>query len=137
MKQLFFKPVAAGIALSVMIAAVSCKKDNHKPTPPKTVRYIIFTDQDFHDDNHNITFELRIHQLNGRNVLDTFLAPMKISEIPDKAHALVFDKTVPAGHENETLQLGIIEEIEDIGIFGTFDTLGANEQHHTIERNFH
>lgn len=136
MKHQFFKPVAAGIVLLVMMAAASCRKENHRPAPPRTVRYVIYTDQDFHDDNHNITFELRIHQMSGRNLFDSSIATMKVSEIPDKAHALVFDKTVPAGHENETLQLGIIDYLEDVGYYWKIDTLGANEQHHTIEWNF-
>ncbi|WP_431211572.1 hypothetical protein ACQ86N_38010 [Puia sp. P3] len=102
-----------GAAL-VALPFAACKKDHYNPPPPRTIQYQLYTDQDFSTDQHTITFRLTIH---GRNnvVFDSALAPMLIRDVPNKAHQLVFQKLVPPGFDKDTLVVGFVYDIKDVG----------------------
>lgn len=140
MKHLFANCAAVGMVLSVMIVAVSCRKESQKPTPPdppRTVRYLLYTTENFSTDNKLITFELWMRRKgDGRPLLDSFLAPMKVSEIPDKAHAIIIDKVVPPGNNDVDLQLAFLYTIQDVGFSWYIDSLKVGEPSHTIEYSF-
>ena len=114
----------------------ACKKDH--PTPhfsPRTIHYQLHTDQDFSDDEHTITFRLHMHA--GNNVVfDSALAPMLIKEIPDKAHQLIFDKLVPAGFDRDTLVVGFVYEIKNVGVSWFLDTCAPGQARKIVDYNF-
>jgi hypothetical protein len=124
-----------GIALSLVV--ISCKK--HTQTPgPRTIRYILYTKQDFSDDDDTIRFRVHIHSTGttGRNLLDSFIAPMRISQIPDSLHAIVIDKTVPAGFEQQKLVIGWVYDIDNVGESWYLDSLVPGENHKTVKYDF-
>jgi len=140
MKHLFANCATVGMVLSIMMVAVSCRKGSQKPTPPappRTVRYTLYTEQNFSTDNHTITFELWMRRKgDGRPLFDSSLASMKISEIPDKAHAIVIDKVVPPGNNDVDIQLAFLYTIQDVGFSWYLDSARAGELSHTIEYSF-
>jgi len=72
----------------------------------------------------------------GRPLFDSSLASMKISEIPDKAHAIVIDKVVPPGNNDVDIQLAFLYTIQDVGFSWYLDSARAGELSHTIEYSF-
>lgn len=132
-----FKPVTAIIILSILIATGSCKKEYTPPETPRTVRYKLYTEENFAGNDRMITFELWMRRRNGTTPLyDSLLAPMKISEIPDKAHAIVVDKVVPPGNNDVDIQLEFVYTIQNVGMSWYIDSLKIGEPSHTIEYSF-
>jgi len=120
----------------VVVAFEACKKDHPTPpTPTRTIQYQLYTDQDFSSDLHTITFRLTIH---GKNsiIFDSALAPMLIKDVPDKAHQLVFKKLVPAGHDKDTLLVGFVYDIKDVGESWFLDTCKPGQALKIIDYNF-
>jgi hypothetical protein len=118
------------------VAFAACKKDHAAPPPPpRTIQYNLYTGQDFSSDLHTITFRLTIHGKNSL-IFDSALAPMLIKDIPDKAHELVFKKLVPPGHEKDTLLVGFIYDIQDVGESWFLDTCRPGTTLKIIDYNF-
>ena len=124
--------------LVLFFGFLSCKKDTKPPTPPpapRNVRYILYTTENFSDDNKLITFELIMK--NGQKVLfDSTLASMKVSEIPFKTAAIVVNKSVPAGNENADLMVGFLYSIQDVGNSWFLDTAKAGNPLKIVEYAF-
>ncbi len=127
------------IAGSVIFATIlGCKKHNATPPPPptRTIQYQLYTTQDFSTVKDSITFQLSMRD--GATVIfDSTLAPMRISEIPDNAHQILFKKPVPAGHEKSDLVVGFLYEIKDIGSSWFLDSSKAGSTIKIIDYNFH
>jgi hypothetical protein len=128
------------IAAILTIFVVSCSKDHdslydtHKPTPTRKVRYELFTKEDFSTDQHNITFNLFMR--NSRiNLLDSPLATMKISAIPDSLHKIVIEKTVP-GNDTTALVVGFTYYIENVGYSWNLDSFPARDTFKLIQYSF-
>jgi hypothetical protein len=123
--------------LFLLLPGLSCKKDT-QPAPTaatRNIRYILYTEKDFSGDNGQITFEVIMK--NGSKVLfDSSFAPMKISEIPSKIHAIVVNKTVPAGNENADLTVGFLYAIQDVGNSWFLDTSKAGNPLKIVEYPF-
>src|SRR5579872_2465768 len=97
-----------GLACSIFLTViVSCKK-NATPPIPRSIRYILYTKEDFSNVKDTIRFRLRMQTTGaaGRVLLDSNIAPMKVSQVPDSLHRLIFTKTVPAAYQNEKLVVG-------------------------------
>src|SRR5579872_5531720 len=107
----------------------------NSPVNPTTIRYSLFTTKDFADENDTITFTLRITSQTSP-FFDYVLKPMRISEIPDKEHSLVFDRVTPAGHEKDTLLVGFVYEIQHVGVGGHLDTCAPGQALKHVELNF-
>ena len=122
-------------ALSMVFT--SCKKSTETP-PPRTIWYILYTKQDFSSDQDTIRFRLRMQTTGttGRVLLDSSIAPMKISEVPDSLHRLVFTKTVPPGHEQDKLVVGFIYDIDNVGESWFLDSSAAGQRTKTVEYSF-
>jgi hypothetical protein len=125
---------------SVFIIAVifaSCKK-GHTPARPatpsgRTIKFILYTEEDLSADDHNITFSLFIKS--GRIVLlDSAIAVMKVKNIPTANKPLIFEKKVY--NDNSTLTAGIEYNIENVGTSKYLDSLQAGEQFKTIDFSF-
>jgi hypothetical protein len=124
-----------GIAFSLVL--ISCKKDA-RPASPRTIRYILYTKQDFSNDDDTIRFRVHMHStgITGRNLLDSFIAPMTISAIPDSMHAIVIDKNVPSGYEQQKLVIGWVYDIDNVGESWHLDSLSPGENHKTVVYDF-
>jgi len=61
---------------------------------------------------------------------------MLIKEIPDKAHNLVFNKLVPPGHDKDTLLVGFVYDIQDVGESWFLDTCAPGQKVKIIDYNF-
>jgi len=124
-------------AIAFSLVLFSCKKHTQTPSP-RTIRYILYTKQDFSDDDDTIRFRVHMHStgITGRNLLDSFIAPMRISQIPDSMHAIVIDKNVPAGYENQKLVVGWVYDIDNVGESWFLDSLVPGENHKTVVYDF-
>lgn len=125
------------LCLGFSLVVISCKKDATHPNP-RTIRYILYTKQDFSNEQDTIRFRLHIHSsgVTGKVLLDSNIAPMTISAIPDSLHALVFDKNVPAGYEKEKLTIGFVYDIDNVGESWHLDSLSPGENHKTVVYEF-
>lgn len=124
--------------LVLLFGFLSCKKDTKIPTPPpapRKVRYILYVKNPFPDDDKLITFDA-IMKNEGKVLFDTTLAPMKISAMPEKEHAIVFEKSVPAGNENADLVVGFTYYIQDVGYSWSLDTAKAGNPLKIMEYPF-
>jgi hypothetical protein len=122
-------------AVALIPAIPACKKTAHPPAAPRNVQYILYTSTNFTGNNGQITFELIMK--NGRTVLfDSLFTPMNISDIPDKAHAIVVNKLVPAGNEGADLQVGFLYAIQNVGNSWFLDTCKAGDVLKKVEYDF-
>jgi len=119
------------------MAIGSCKKGAETP-PPRTIWYILYTKQDFSEVRDTIRFRLHIHTTGttGRLLLDSNIAPMRVNEVPDSLHRLVFTKTVPPGHENEKLVVGFVYDIDNVGESWFLDSMNPGDRVKKIEYSF-
>lgn len=126
--------------LAVLILGVmACKKNGSYATDVPTggerkIRFQLYTDKDFSSDGSVINFSLVIRNA-YRTLLDTPLAPMQIKDIPDAAHKLVFEKTVP-GNYNLDLSAGFRYEIPGVGNSWYMDTSKAGNVLKIIDYDF-
>jgi hypothetical protein len=103
-------------AVAVMFLVFSCKKDHGhtvKNKPLRKVHYELFTTEDFSEDEHDIQFNLFMRD-SRRTIFDSALAVMKVKDIPDSLHRLVFDKLVP-GNNQDSLVVGFTYYITNVG----------------------
>lgn len=133
MKHLLRTPIILAAAVCLI---VSCKKEKHAPAPvpTRTLKFILYTDKDFSDDEHNISFALHVVRIGNYPSFDSTVTSFKIKDIPHKANQLVFEKKVP--DDGTTLTVGFVYTIEGIGVGWHLDTLGANQKSKTIEYPF-
>ena len=128
------------LVLSIVTTfAASCRREYPIPNPSlpstRSIKYILYTTEDFSDDQHMINFSLRI-SAKGRYIFDSALAPMRISEIPDKIHAIVVDKIVPPGFERDTLVVGFDYKVPDVGESWFIDTCSPTTSLKRVEFAF-
>jgi hypothetical protein len=130
------------LVLSVTIFALfllitSCTKQvDVKPTIPltRTIKFNLYTEQDFSTDNHNITFSLFIRN-HTKNLLDSAVVTMKVKDIPKFANKLMFEKKIVVDDDSELLA-GFTYYIENVGYSWHLDTLAAGQQFKQIDYSF-
>lgn len=132
----YFLP-AAILTFAVICLTASCKKANPvKPpvtTSYRTLRFILYTNQDFSGNNENISFALHIDD--GHTApFDSTVFSTQVKNIPDKAHELVFEKKIP--DDGKTLTAGFTYMIQNIGYSWHLDTVAANDKLKVIEYPF-
>lgn len=128
-----------GTALVVFAAICftsSCKKEKPQPMPisSKQIKFILYTNKDFSNDDSNITFALHISNTARSIAFDSTVFSMKVKDIPNKQNQLVFEKKVPS--DGSILTAGFIYSIENVGTAGHLDTCAANEKLKVIEHPF-
>jgi hypothetical protein len=132
-----FYPIMTLIVAAICLTT-SCKKEKSTPAPTtpvatRTLRLILYTDKDFSTDEYNISFALHISD--GYTApFDSTVVSMKIKDIPDKAHQLIFEKKVP--DDGKMLTAGFTYAIENVGYSWHLDTVAANEKMKVIEYPF-
>lgn len=102
-------------AVAVLCMIYSCTKDhNHSGNKPtRKVHYELYTKEDFSDDQHDIEFRLFMRD-SRRTIFDSALAIMKVKDIPDSLHRLIFDKVVP-GNNQDSLVVGFTYHLVNVG----------------------
>ena len=103
-------------AVAVICIVFSCTKDKGhtgKNKPVRRVHYELFTKEDFSEDEHDIQFNLFMRD-SRRTIFDSSLGIMKVRDIPDSLHRLVFDKVVP-GNNQDSLVVGFTYYITNVG----------------------
>jgi len=133
-----FYSITALIVAAICLTT-SCKKEKSTPAPAptpvatRTLRFILYTNQDFSNDNHNISFALHIDD--GVSApFDSTVYSTQVKNIPDKAHQLVFEKKVP--DDGKTLTAGFTYAIQNVGFSWHLDTVASNEKQKVIEYPF-
>ena len=130
--------MAAFTGIVTMGLITSCKKEKHGPAPvlaaTKTIKFVLYTNEDFSGNTDNITFSLHITNNSRTYGFDSVLATMKIKDIPHKANQLVFEKTAPL--DTAVLTAGFFYTIENVGTSWHLDTIAANEKFKLIEYPF-
>lgn len=124
--------------LTVVLAAMSCNKDNSSagtiyPVVERKFHFQLYTNQDFSANASVINFSLFIKKANG-TIFDSSLASMQIKDIPDAAHKLVFEKTVTVSDID--LAAGFRYEIHDVGNSQYIDTSKAGNTFKIIDFAF-
>ncbi len=126
-------------ALIVVLILSSCKKqysstDTMYPVNDRKIRFQLYTNQDFSGNTSVINFSIFIRNAN-KTLFDSSLASMQIKDIPDAAHKLVIERTVP-GNDNSDLAAGFRYEIHDVGNSWYIDTSKAGNTFKIIDYAF-
>jgi len=127
------------VVLAVSLT-LSCKKEKSQPvitTSTKTIKFILYTNEDFSTDEDTIRFLLTIRNnvgtINSRSIFDTTLMLMKIKDIPGPSNKLAFSKTIP--DDGTLLEAGFIYSTK-FGVGSKFDTIGTSEKLKVFEYPF-
>lgn len=107
------------------------------PSPTKTVRFVLYTNEDFSTDNDTISFALTIRNNTGttssRTIFDSTIATRLIKDIPGPAHKLVFEKTVP---DNGSIYTAGFIYTTRFGVGWSLDTIGTKVKSKVLEYPF-
>jgi len=125
--------------LSLSLIATSCKKKSDtvsSPVTERTIRYVLYTDNDFSNDDNNIHFTVFINDAGNNRIWDSALAPMKIKEIPSQLNSLAVEKTL-RGNNQSLLKVGFLYDIENVGSSQYTDTSNAGTTLKVVNFNFH
>ncbi len=127
------------LVLAVVSLIISCKKAKPQPIPAsaKTIKFVLYTNEDFSDDEDTIRFALTIRNnvgtINSRSIFDTALALMRIKDIPGPGNKIVISKTVP--DDGTLLEAGFIYSTK-FGVGSKFDTVSTSEKLKVFEYPF-
>ena len=128
--------MAVPVILAAASGMTSCKKETNRPlpVPTRTIEFILYTNQDFSDNNHYIRFVLHISNAARSIAFDSTVFCRQVKEIPNKQNQLVFEKKVPA--DESILTAGFLYSIENVGNSWHLETCAANENFKVIEYPF-
>ena len=130
------------LLVSVILIGTSCKKDGSYPSQPEPpsiitkVRFILYTADDFSADNNTIVFKPFIQNSKHETIWDSAFAPMKIKDVPDKIHSIVFDKEVGL-NSADILGVGFNYDEINIGRSWKTDTCKTGQSLKVLEFSFH
>jgi len=125
------------VALSMLSFSISsCGKDNEQPVnkAERRIRYILYTNEDFNNDEHSITFSVFARDDN-KTVLDSAIETMQVKEIPKIDNKIVIEKTLLT-EDTTDLVVGFVYEIEGVGVSWYLDSVSAGQRNKTIEFAF-
>ena len=133
------------VCVSTILIGTSCKKqitDNvitdgalNDSRNLRKVQFVLYTDKDLSSDNHTIIFKLSIQKPPNQILWDSTLAPMKIKDIPNVAHKLIVEKTVP-GNDPSLLKVGFYYSIKDVGNSWYLNAFNVGETFKVVDFNF-
>ena len=111
--------------LLLVLCHCSCTK---APLPEvqnsvKTIRFSLYTKDDFSGDNHNIIFSLFV-RTHTKVIFDSTLSVMKIKDSPDSTHQLHFEKLIMTDSGSD-LAAGFRYTIENVGTASFIDSVSA------------
>ena len=120
---------------TLLVVVTACTKQfGTTPTLPltRTIKFNLYTEQDFSTDNHNITFSLFIKN-HTKTLFDSTITTMKVKDIPKLANKLVFVKKIA---DNSELSAGFTYYIENVGYSWHLDTISAGNNYKLIDYSF-
>ena len=138
MKLISLIPITCAVLIMNFTA---CRKPTEmKPAGklelPRQIQFQLYTDKNFANDNNNILFTLFIQNTRTNRVLwDSLLPVMKIKDIPDLAHKMVMEKTVPEDN-GALLKVGFLYSIENVGNSWYFDSSKTDQPLKIVAFNF-
>jgi hypothetical protein len=106
-----------------MCSFASCQKDV-QPTGKveKTIRFVLYTDKDFSNEERNIIFSVFIRREgNYPHLFDSTFSVMKVKEIPGASNKIVFEKKVWVD-ASMRLGAGFVYSLENVGYSWYIDT---------------
>jgi hypothetical protein len=126
--------------VSIIFIETSCRKQTGDQVMDSSaiirkIQFTLYTQNDFSDNNENITFELFIQNSRNKILLDSTLPSMKIKDIPDFTHKLIIEKTVP-DNDTSLLKVGFKYSIENVGDSWHFESFKAGEVFKVVDFNF-
>jgi hypothetical protein len=134
-----FSLICSILASVIISSGTSCKKQTADSASenkvPRKVKFVLYTDKDFSNNNGIITFELSIQKLPNHVLWDSVLAPMKIKDIPGPANKWVIEKWVP-GDDPSLLKTGFYYSIENVGNSWFLDSFKVGDTFKLMEYNF-
>ena len=121
-----------------VLSSASCTK-NPLPPPPgneyeRIIQFALYTQEDLSNDNDSVHFSVFIKD-HGTMLFDSLLYSMKIKDIPDSTHSLLFEKSIPDTDSDE-LSAGFRYTIQNVGSASFIDTIAADEEYKSIEFSF-
>jgi hypothetical protein len=125
------------VLLSLVLSFSSCDKNGEQPGNNKVerkIKYVLYTNEDFSDDEHNITFSVFARDGN-RTLLDSAISTMKVKQIPSVANKIVVEKTLVTDASTH-LVAGFTYRIEGVGESWFLDSIPAGLNNKTIEYAF-
>jgi hypothetical protein len=123
-----------GLILSFsLLLTTSCKKDEVAPVGPRTIRFELYTDQDYSLETNSIVFKPNI--TDGNKVLwDSVFSAVQIKDIPSPAHKIVFEKVIL--NNSSDLKAGFEYTIENVGVSWYYVKATPAESIKTVSFNF-
>jgi hypothetical protein len=127
-------------ALAILIGS-SCKKqilDNgilDKRGDARKVQFQLYTTSDFSNENDSIFFKISIKKSPNQILFDSMLAPMKIKDIPNRAHEIIISEMVP-GNDPSLLKVGFYYTIKNVGNSSYTEPFNAGETFKVVDFNF-
>jgi hypothetical protein len=129
--------ILTALILMGIITIWSCKKDQSTPGEQiveRTIQYVLYTNEDFSDDDDNITFSVFARDDNS-TLLDSAITTMKVNEIPPAGNKIIIEKKLLTKASTD-LVAGFVYEIENVGISWYLDSIPAGQNNKTIEFAF-
>lgn len=113
-----------------------CKKyqDGTKNNVVRKVRFELFTNQNFETDHKNIQFRIFMRN-EHQTLLDSPLATMQVSEIPDSLNRIIIERQVP-GNNPDTLTVGFTYTIENVGMSWYLEQFPAGDTLKLLKYSF-
>jgi hypothetical protein len=124
-----------------MLIGTSCKKQmienkiSDKLVTTRKVEFQLYTTSDFSNENDSIFFKVSIIKPRNQILFDSMLAPMKIKDIPNRAHKLIIDKVVP-GNDTSLLKVGFYYTIKNVGNSSHTEPFNAGKTFKVVDFNF-
>ena len=133
-KSRVMKKIFALSAFVIVLAfTFSCQKETVSPVTRK-IQFVLYTNEDFSASDDKITFSL-IMKNGTKTLLDSSFATMKLKEIPDQAHKIVIEKSVPDNNSSKLL-VGFKYELENVGYSWYYDSCAVGQSFKTVEFAF-
>lgn len=127
------KILSTVLFIVILALTFSCQKETVTPAIRK-VQFVLYTNEDFSSSDNNITFSLIIKS-GSKTLLDSSLAPMKLTEIPTQASKIVIEKRVP-GNDQSKLLIGFKYSLENVGYSWYYDSCAAGQTFKKVEFAF-
>jgi hypothetical protein len=126
-----------GACLTVFLA---CRKDSVKgdhltPLVLKTIRFQLYTTEDFKMESGHVIFKLFIEAPMRHIIWDSLLPPIRVNQVPDSLHKICVERKIMIKPE-DTIRAGFRYSIEDVGSSSYLDTLSPGTRFKLIEFNF-
>jgi hypothetical protein len=112
------KKATVVILVFAVLFGASCQKDTAVPVVKveRTIRFVLYTDKDFSNENGNITFSTFIREdKSSRHIFDSTFSVMKVKDIPSQNNKIVFEKKIFVDAQQK-LSAGFIYYLENVGI---------------------